>query len=86
MDSFLDEVLKESNFIKGKDQWKKLSKLPSAFSINQIIPRDIIILSIDQYRFGQVKFLYESTTIIYLSASEQFDILVSGFPTIFSNY
>ena len=86
MDSFLDEVLKESNFIKGKDQWKKLSKLPSAFSINQIIPGDIIILSIDQYRFGQVKFLYESTTIIYLSASEQFDILVSGFPTIFSNY
>ena len=86
MNSFLDEVLKETNFIKGKDQWKKLSKLPSAFSINQIIPGDIIILSIDQYRFGQVKFLYESTTIIYLSASEQFDILVSGFPTIFSNY
>ena len=42
--------------MKGKDQRKKLSKLPSAFSINQIIPRDIIILSTDQYRLVKDKF------------------------------
>ena len=72
--------------MKGTDQQKTLSKLPSAFNINQLIPRDIIILSTGQYRFGQVKILYERTNIICFSPSEQLEKLVSGFPTIFSDY
>ena len=81
MSSFSEEMLKETDFMKGKDQQKKGSKLLSAFSINQIISRDIILLSIDhQYRFGQVQ------NIICLSPSEKLERLISGFSTIFSKY
>ena len=80
MSSFSEEMLKETDFMKGKDQQKKVSKLLSAFSINQIISRDIILLSIDQYRFGQVQ------NIICLSPSEKLERLISGFSTIFSKY
>ena len=59
MNSFSEEVLKETIFLKGKDQQKKLRKLPSAFSKNEIILRDIILLSTDQYSFSQVQVLFE---------------------------
>ena len=72
--------------MKGKDQQKKLRQLHSAFSIKQIISSDIIIMLTDQYRFGQVIFFYETTNIICLSPSEEFEKVVLGFHKIFSKY
>ena len=44
MTSFLEVALKETKFMQDKEQQKKISKLPSAFSKNQFIPHDIIHL------------------------------------------
>ena len=43
---FSEAVLKETNFMQGNDQQKKISKLHSAFSKHQIIPRDMVVCEI----------------------------------------